>query len=229
MDKSELRQRLRRTRRALDEATRVELSARCCEFARGSRFYRRAKNIACYVPFDGEASPEPLVAQALADGKNVFLPLVGSRKPQPLRFARLDADGRRISGGPLVSPDRLSGDVRRGMLLGNVVPGTAGVVVRRECFDTVGFFDESLDGADDWEMWIYADGVVRGLSDAIGLLHYKYLGATEPPCLAACDFNADGALGLVINRPTGMRLGDIFGQGALVEDEVGDGGGGNDP
>jgi hypothetical protein len=39
------------------------------------------------------------------------------------------------------------------MLLGNVVPGTAGVVVRRECFDTVGFFDESLDGADDWEMW----------------------------------------------------------------------------
>jgi glycosyltransferase involved in cell wall biosynthesis len=67
--------------------------------------------------------------------------------------ARVDSEGRRISGGPIVSPDRLSGDVRRGMLLGNVVPGTAGVVVRRECFDTVGFFDEGLDGADDWEMW----------------------------------------------------------------------------
>jgi glycosyltransferase involved in cell wall biosynthesis len=67
--------------------------------------------------------------------------------------ARLDADGRPISGGPIVSADRISGDVRHQMRLGNVVPGTAGVVVRRECFETVGFFDESLDGADDWEMW----------------------------------------------------------------------------
>jgi 5-formyltetrahydrofolate cyclo-ligase len=106
MDKSELRQRLRRTRRALDEATRVELSARCCEFVRGSRFYRRATNIACYVPFDGEASPEPLVAQALADGKNVFLPLVGSRKPQPLRFARVDAKTKlRINRYGIPEPD----------------------------------------------------------------------------------------------------------------------------
>ncbi len=91
MDKSKLRRRMRETRRSLDEATRLELSARGCEALRSSRFYRRAKNIACYIPFDGEASPQPLAAQASADGKNIYLPLVGTRKPQPLRFAQVGA------------------------------------------------------------------------------------------------------------------------------------------
>jgi 5-formyltetrahydrofolate cyclo-ligase len=91
MDKSQLRRRMRKTRRSLDETTRFELSARCCEALRGSRFYRRATNIACYIPFDGEASPQPLMAQAAADGKSVYLPLVGSRRLQPLRFAHVDA------------------------------------------------------------------------------------------------------------------------------------------
>ncbi|MHC4862164.1 MAG: glycosyltransferase, partial [Planctomycetota bacterium] len=67
--------------------------------------------------------------------------------------ARVDERSRPLSGGPVVLRGRMSGDVRRGMLVGNIVPGTAGAVVRRECFDDVGLFDETLNGSDDWEMW----------------------------------------------------------------------------
>jgi len=31
-----------------------------------------------------------------------------------------------------------------------------------------------------------------------------------------CEHNADGALGLVVNRPSGMSLGDVFGQMSLT-------------
>jgi len=39
-----------------------------------------------------------------------------------------------------------------------------------------------------------------------------------------CEHNADGALGLVVNRPTGMQLSDIFGQMSLEasDDELAD-------
>jgi len=66
---------------------------------------------------------------------------------------RVGGDSEEISAGPTVLASWMSGDVRRRMLLGNLVPGTAGVVVRRECFDEVGLFDETLNGSDDWEMW----------------------------------------------------------------------------
>lgn len=46
--------------------------------------------------------------------------------------------------------------VRPLLVLGNdVVGGTASVtVVRRECFDRVGYFDESCVPVEDWEMWL---------------------------------------------------------------------------
>jgi glycosyltransferase involved in cell wall biosynthesis len=66
---------------------------------------------------------------------------------------RVGGDSEEISAGPKVLASWMSGDVRRRMLLGNLVPGTAGVVVRRECFEEVGLFDETLNGSDDWEMW----------------------------------------------------------------------------
>ena len=67
--------------------------------------------------------------------------------------ARIDGQGRLIHAGPRVVPDRMQGDVRADMLVMNIVPGTAGVIVRRACFETLGGFDEALSGADDWEMW----------------------------------------------------------------------------
>jgi glycosyltransferase involved in cell wall biosynthesis len=47
------------------------------------------------------------------------------------------------------------GDVRRKLLRGNYITGSASsVMVRRACFDEVGLFNETLRSAEDWEMWI---------------------------------------------------------------------------
>jgi hypothetical protein len=37
-----------------------------------------------------------------------------------------------------------------------------------------------------------SDGEVAGITDAIVLLGFNFLGTDQPPCLAACDVNADG-------------------------------------
>jgi hypothetical protein len=42
------------------------------------------------------------------------------------------------------------------------------------------------------------DGATAGVTDPLFLLSYNFLGGPRPPCLAACDANADGrALGQV--------------------------------
>jgi glycosyltransferase involved in cell wall biosynthesis len=45
-------------------------------------------------------------------------------------------------------------DVLRDLLIRNVVSTCSTVMVNRECFDIVGLFDESLQVAEDWDMWI---------------------------------------------------------------------------
>ena len=39
------------------------------------------------------------------------------------------------------------------------------------------------------------DGTVEGVSDAVFLLGFNFLGTKAPPCKAACDVNADGDIG----------------------------------
>lgn len=42
----------------------------------------------------------------------------------------------------------------RELLISNVIGTASSVVVRRECFDTLGLFDEELPSCQDWDMWI---------------------------------------------------------------------------
>lgn len=56
-----------------------------------------------------------------------------------------------------VSPDDFKdrGDLLSKLLLNNVIYGSgSGVLLKRECFERVGFFDENLSGAEDWDMWL---------------------------------------------------------------------------
>ena len=50
-------------------------------------------------------------------------------------------------------PKELRGDIRR-QLLQHCWVALSGALVRRSCFDVVGFLDETLRGVDDWDLWI---------------------------------------------------------------------------
>lgn len=62
----------------------------------------------------------------------------------------LHSDGTR---GLLSGPQYLRGNVLEAMFLRNIVPfGTA--VIRRECLDHAGWFDESIPMGIDWDLWL---------------------------------------------------------------------------
>lgn len=49
---------------------------------------------------------------------------------------------------------KVNGNIYYELLKKNVVGTTSTVLLRRQCFDTVGLFDESLPSCQDWDMWI---------------------------------------------------------------------------
>ena len=54
-------------------------------------FYQSATKIAFYLAIDGEIDPQPLLSQALAEGKTCFLPIAGQHDEQLLSFAPYDS------------------------------------------------------------------------------------------------------------------------------------------
>ncbi len=46
------------------------------------------------------------------------------------------------------------GDIFNEMLIENVIGATPSVLLRKECFNKVGLFDENLSTFEDWDMWI---------------------------------------------------------------------------
>jgi glycosyltransferase involved in cell wall biosynthesis len=51
-------------------------------------------------------------------------------------------------------PDAPSGDCLESMLIGNQIGTPSKVLVRKDCFDNIGFFDESLPTKQDWDLYI---------------------------------------------------------------------------
>ena len=66
----------------------------------------------------------------------------------------IDGEGRRTEGNPLGFrfPTFETGDILRGLVYENKIIASA-ALVRRECFERVGEFDDSYFGSGDWEMW----------------------------------------------------------------------------
>lgn len=66
----------------------------------------------------------------------------------------IDGEGRSTEGNPLGFrfPTFETGDILRGLVFENKIIASA-ALVRRECFDRIGPFNDSYFGSGDWEMW----------------------------------------------------------------------------
>ena len=62
----------------------------------------------------------------------------------------IDAQGTVIS----VRGKRQEGMIYRNLILENIIEAPSSVLVRREVFEDIGFFDESLHSCEDWDMWL---------------------------------------------------------------------------
>jgi glycosyltransferase involved in cell wall biosynthesis len=72
--------------------------------------------------------------------------------------------------------DKKEGDIYRQLLKGNFI-GSPVVLIKKECFDSVGLFDERLRNLVDWEMWLRISK------------HYHFRYVDEP--LAVAHYDAD--------------------------------------
>ena len=87
MDKAELRRTIRLKKRAMTEEEIVRKSEALGKQFLQSDFYRNARTIYGYLPYNQEVRTVPMLAQALRDGKQVAVPkCYGDR----MRFILLD-------------------------------------------------------------------------------------------------------------------------------------------
>jgi len=94
MDKNErhtLRELHRMARKRLSEKEQAAAAAALSCLVTAQDFYQSATKIAFYLAVDGEIDPQPLLSQALAEGKTCFLPVVNQRDEQLLSFAPYDS------------------------------------------------------------------------------------------------------------------------------------------
>lgn len=63
---------------------------------------------------------------------------------------RIYSDGRI----ELYKGKHLGGWVLKDLLVTSIIGSTSSAVIKRECFDVVGLFDETLPSCQDWDMWI---------------------------------------------------------------------------
>ncbi|WP_286240420.1 5-formyltetrahydrofolate cyclo-ligase [Neptuniibacter halophilus] len=77
MDKrKQLRQQIRRLRRALTPLQQQQAATRLLRNMRCRADFRRARSVALYLPNDGEINPEPLIRLCWKLGKQVYLPVL---------------------------------------------------------------------------------------------------------------------------------------------------------
>lgn len=89
-ERRQLRQVMRRLRRALGQRQRQQAASALCRHLLGSAEFRYSRHIAFYLANDGEIDLQPLLHRAWAMGKHCYLPVLGLHKR--LWFAPYGAD-----------------------------------------------------------------------------------------------------------------------------------------
>lgn len=99
---------------------------------------------------------------ALLDDDDEWLPAKLEKQVQKFQQAP-DTVGLIYSGAELLDKDgnsirtdipTLAGDVRDRLLWGSLFGSVSKALVKKECFDKVGVFDETLTSCQDWDMWM---------------------------------------------------------------------------
>ena len=106
MDKISLRNRIRQMKRQMSEAQICEKSGQLKELFTQTEYYKNAKTIYGYLPYNQEVRTVAILEQALLDGKKVAVPKVYGDK---MRFIYLD-DLTKVSTGYAGIPEPIADD-----------------------------------------------------------------------------------------------------------------------
>lgn len=102
---SRLRQTLRAQRRALTLPEQQQHSKALCHSLIRTKYYRTARQLACYIANDGEIDPMPLIEHAWLMKKTVYLPVL-SPLQNKLYFAPYEANSSlRLNRFNIPEPD----------------------------------------------------------------------------------------------------------------------------
>jgi 5-formyltetrahydrofolate cyclo-ligase len=99
LGKAALRKNLRALRRGLHPALHAAHSRRAAAAVSRLSAFAAGRRIALYLPFDGEAATEPLLAAARRRNVQVFVPVVADRRRRRLAFHELGKATRRGAFG----------------------------------------------------------------------------------------------------------------------------------
>ena len=87
LDKQSTRNALRKQRRSLSQEQQQEAASNLAALAQTLPLFLNAKQVAFYLPHDGEINPLPLLELALKQGKNCYLPKIHPANKPYLLFA----------------------------------------------------------------------------------------------------------------------------------------------
>ncbi|MEH6470689.1 MAG: 5-formyltetrahydrofolate cyclo-ligase [Halopseudomonas sp.] len=96
MTRAQLRQALRKQRRALTPQQQRHAATQLAQQLRNEPLFIRAKRIGFYLASDGEISPQPLIELALKMGKQCFLPVLHPVRHNRLWFARYRPESKLV-------------------------------------------------------------------------------------------------------------------------------------
>jgi glycosyltransferase involved in cell wall biosynthesis len=131
----------------------------------------------------------------------------------PLKF--MDADGRRPRSG--VIPE---GNIQMALWQGNNFIAPMTTLIRRECFDRVGLYDETL-FAEDWDMWLRISRCYDFAYSHEISAKYRIVGTSatrsnldrllDDMCRTCLKHLESGQLELELRRAAAMRLDSLAG------------------
>jgi 5-formyltetrahydrofolate cyclo-ligase len=96
-DRRKQRQAIRSQRRALSPLERKSRSDALCTQLFRQPVFRSARNIALYLPSDGEVDTASIIGRCWTEGKKVYLPVLVPFLDNSLWFARYKPDTRLVS------------------------------------------------------------------------------------------------------------------------------------